>query len=52
MPDDGDHGKNQKKVNQAAGDVKSGEPENPKNKENNTNQQKHVQYPKAFSYAC
>jgi hypothetical protein len=42
VPDDGDHGKDQKKVNQAAGDVKSGEPENPKYEQNYTDQQKHV----------
>jgi hypothetical protein len=29
-------------VNQAAGDVKSGEPENPKHEQNNTDKQKHV----------
>jgi hypothetical protein len=30
MPNDRDHGKDQKQVNQAAGYVKSREPENPK----------------------
>jgi hypothetical protein len=48
MPDDGDHGKDQKKVNQAAGDVKSGEPENPKYEQNYTDEQKHVVPPRRF----
>ena len=47
MPDDRDHGKDQKQVNQAAGDVKSGEPENPKHEQNNTDKQKHVVPPMA-----
>ena len=47
MPDDRDHGKYQKQVNQAAGDVKSGEPENPKHEQNNTDKQKHVVPPMA-----
>jgi hypothetical protein len=37
MPDDRDHGKDQKQVNQAAGYVKSREPENPHYEQNNTN---------------
>lgn len=36
MPDDGDHGKDQKQMDQTARDVKSGESENPKNKQNDT----------------
>ena len=36
MPDDRDHGKDQKQMDQTARDVKSGESENPKNKQNDT----------------
>lgn len=36
MPDDRDYGKDQKQVDQAAGDVKSRVPENPHNEQNNT----------------
>jgi hypothetical protein len=36
MPDDRDHGKDQKQVDKAAGYVKSREPENPENEQNNT----------------
>jgi hypothetical protein len=42
MPDDRDHGKDQKQMNQAAGDVESGEPENPQHEQNDTDKQKHV----------
>ena len=55
MPDDRDHGKDQKQMDQTARDVESGEPENPKHEQNNTDKQKHVVPPmakfiKAFSF--
>ena len=50
MPDDGDYSKDQKKVNQAAGDVESCEPEKPKYEQNYTDEQKHGIPPKAFRY--
>ena len=42
MPDDRDHGKDQKKMDQAARDVESCESQNPKHEQNDTDKQKHV----------
>jgi hypothetical protein len=36
MPDDRDHGKDQKQMDQTARDVESGEPENPQYEQNDT----------------
>jgi hypothetical protein len=36
MPDDRDHGKDKKKMDQPARDVESGEPENPQYEQNDT----------------
>ena len=47
MPNDRDHGKDQKQMDQATRDVKSGEPQNPKHEQNNTDKQKHLVPPKA-----
>jgi hypothetical protein len=49
MPNDRDHGKDQKQMDQTARDVESGESENPKNKQNDTYQQKHVVPPRLIS---
>jgi len=46
MPDDRNHGKDQKQMDQAAGDVEGREPENPKHEQNNTDKQKHVVPPR------
>jgi hypothetical protein len=42
MPDDRDHGKYQKQMDQTARDVESCESQNPKHEQNNTDKQKHV----------
>jgi hypothetical protein len=47
MPDDRDHGKDQKKMDQAARDMESCETQNPKHEQNDTDKQKHVSTPKA-----
>jgi hypothetical protein len=46
MPDDRDHGKDQKQMDQAARDVESCESQNPKHKQNDADKQKHVIPPK------
>jgi hypothetical protein len=48
VPDDRNHGKDQKQVDQAAGDVKGREPKNPHYEENDTDKQQHVCTPKAI----
>jgi hypothetical protein len=42
MPDNRDHGKDQKKMDQAARDVECSESQNPKHEQNDTDKQKHV----------
>ncbi len=49
MPDDRDHGKYQKQMDQTARDVESCESQNPKHEQNNTDKQKHVVPPKEIS---
>ena len=48
MPDDRDHGKDQKKMDQTARDVESRESQNPKHEQNDTDKQKHVVPPMAI----
>ena len=48
MPDDRDHGKDEKQMDQAAGDVKSREPQNPHYEQNDTDKQKHGVPPEAI----
>jgi hypothetical protein len=47
MPDDRDHGKDQKQVDEAAGDMESRESQDPKHEQNDTDKQKHFCTPKA-----
>jgi hypothetical protein len=47
MPDDRDHGKDQKQMDQTARDVESRESQNPKHEQNDTDKQKHFCTPKA-----
>jgi hypothetical protein len=48
MPDDRDYGKDQKKMDQTARDVESGESQNPKHEQNYTDEQKHSCPPKVI----
>ena len=48
MPDDRDHGKDQKKMDQTARDVESCESQDPKHEQNDTDKQKHGVPPKAI----